>query len=201
MSNGGPVVARDRPSPQRLRDSGPMRAATASPAEPRLAHELHGNRLLLTDIRTGYLLINRARRLAIARLFGVGKDDEYILTLIAVILVAQAAHDQLQKLTKGAISPGGLDATFGFISFRELLCRVAGPASRNAPALGTLLAIAVLGGAVSPAIRKSARGVRNGAHRIDAAFHRRYGYLIDAGHRRERRAQLRLGRAPISASP
>jgi hypothetical protein len=82
---------------------------------------------------------------------------------------------------------------FGIV--REALARVAGPDSRDTPLLSSLLAIAVIGGAA----RSGLRGIRGSGHSADVAFHRRYGYLIDPGHWRSRRAERRNAKpsAPV----
>jgi hypothetical protein len=79
----------------------------------------------------------------------------------------------------------------GFGIIREALCRVAGPDSRDTPLLTTLLAIAVIGGAA----RSGLHGMRRSGHQADVAFHKRYGYLIDPGRWRQRRAQRRAAQA------
>ena len=39
--------------------------------------------------------------------------------------------------------------------------------------------------------RSGLHGLRGSGHIADVAFHKRYGYLIDPGHWRQRRAQRR----------
>ena len=75
----------------------------------------------------------------------------------------------------------------GFGILREALCRVAGPDARDTPALASLLAIAVIGATA----RSGLHGLRGSGHSADVAFHKRYGYLVDPGHWRQRRAQRR----------
>jgi hypothetical protein len=66
-----------------------------------------------------------------------------------------------------------------------------GGVRRSVFALGTLLAIAVIGGTA----RSGLHGVRGSGHQADVAFHQRYGYLVDPGHWRARRAKRRAAQA------
>jgi len=153
---------------------------------PLRASGVSGGRLLATDVRVATLLLNEARCRAFQRVFAIERKDVNLVSLIALLLMAERAQATTRKVKSGR-GPTMAEDFMGFGIIREALCSVAGPQSRDTPLLSTLLAIAVIGGAVHSGLR----GVRGSGHQADVAFHRRYGYLIDPGHWRQRRAQRR----------
>ena len=159
-----------------------------------------GRTLFLADARTAFLLINHARRQTISRLFGVTGDDANIVTLIGIMIVAQAARDQGRRLVAPGGPPTVADGLLGAAVFRELVADAAGAAARETPLTSTLLLLAVVGGSLAhPAIVKSAtEAVRSASHRVSVGFHHRYGYLLDPAQVRQRRAQRRTGGAPMA---
>jgi hypothetical protein len=144
--------------------------------------------LFLTDLRLGVLVLNEMRYRAIARLFGVSREQANLVSLVALMLVAGRLRDQIARLNAGPPSSG--DTALAGTLLSEVLSGVAGPASRETPWTGALLTLALLAGA-RPAIKKAAHGMRTNAHRGAVSFHRRYGWLVDPGHLRQRRAQRR----------
>jgi hypothetical protein len=150
------------------------------------AGNVSGARLLVRDVRIATLLLNDARYRAFQRVFAVERRDVNLVTLIALLLMADKTQSTTRRL-RGGRGPTLAEDFMGFGIAREALCRVAGPTSRDTPLLSTLLAIAVIGGAA----RSGLHGVRDSGHQADVAFHHRYGYLIDPGHWRQRRAQRR----------
>jgi hypothetical protein len=156
-----------------------------------LAQEFGPGRVLLSDIRAAWLLADAARHNVIGRVFGVSKDQENLLTLVAVLALADAVTTSVRKLH--ALPGPSLwgDGLLGATGFREALCGVAGQSSRTSPSTGTLLMLAVLAGGSAPAIVKSLHGLRTGTHRMTVGFRHRYGYLVDPGHRRQRRFDRR----------
>ncbi len=154
-----------------------------------LSEEFGGGRLLLSDMRTAFLLIDQVRLRAIARLFGVGPDQANLLTLVAALTLAQAARGTVQRVIEAPLLPNLGDSLLVGTSARELLCSVAGPSVRATPQLGTLLAVAVVGSTAGPAVLRSLRAARAGSHRAALGFHHRYGYIVDPGHWREHRAR------------
>jgi hypothetical protein len=137
-------------------------------------------------VRIASLLLNDARYRAFQRVFAVQRKDVNLVTLIALLIMAEKTQATSRKL-RSRRGPTLTEDFMGFGIVREALCRVAGPDSRDTPLLSTLLAIAVIGGAA----RSGLHGVRGSGHRADVAFHDRYGYLIDPGHWRRRRADRR----------
>jgi hypothetical protein len=184
--NGAGAIDVDAPSVS----TAPVDAVVAG-----LAEEFGGTRLLVSDVRTAFLLVNRARHLAIQRVFGLSAAEDNLLTFVVAVMAANAVRDNARRLILDGPVPSAADWLFGSGSLRELLCSVAGPAARDTPQLGTLLTIAVVAAGVRPVVAKSLHGIRSSSHRMTVGFHHRYGYLIDPGHRRERRAQRREAQA------
>lgn len=169
----------------------------------RLAEEFGGGRLLLSDLRVAFLLMNDARHRTVARLFGVSPDQANLVTLIAVMMLAEAAHRKVQRLFSAPSVPSPGDGLVAGASLRELLLGVAGSPARDVPFSGPLLAIAVLGGTVGPTAFKSLRAIGDSSRKMTVGFHHRYGYVVDPGHWRRRRAQRQNGgfKAPHQWAP
>lgn len=148
--------------------------------------QVTGARLLARDMGVVTLLANDARHRTVQRVFGVDKNDVNLLTLI-VLLVAAERMQATSRKVRGSRGPTLAEDFLGFGIVREALCRVAGPDARDTPALASLLAIAVIGATA----RSGLRSIHGSGHRADVAFHKRYGYLVDPGHWRQRRAQRR----------
>ena len=156
-----------------------------------LRGEFGGTGLLIADLRTAYILANAARHRVIERLFAVTPDQQTLVTVIVVLMLADAVHDQATRLVGMRRAPSLGEGLLGAASTREVLCSLAGVSSRETPALGTLLAIAVVGGTTAPVLVKSIHAARASSHRLVSGFHHRYGYVVDPGHWRSRRAQRR----------
>jgi hypothetical protein len=162
--------------------------------QPIAAPDLTGGRLLARDLRVASLLLDDARYRAFQRLFGIDRNQVNLVTFVALLLVAEKTRDTGRRI-RAQRGPTVAEDFMSFALLREALCRVAGPNSRDTPMLSVLLTIAVVGGAA----RSALHGMRGSGHRADVAFHHRYGYLIDPGHWRARRARRReAGYSPIS---
>ncbi len=179
--------------PERAGDAG-IGEGLVAPA--RLAEEFGGARLLASDMRVGFMLINHARNRTVARLFGASRDQANLVTLVAAMVLADTVHERIQKMLRGPSVPSLGDGLFAGGSLRELLWGVAGPPARDTPLSGTLLTLAVLGGTAGPAAFKSIRAISGSSRRIHHGFRHRYGYLVDPGHWRARRATRRSRSTP-----
>ena len=157
---------------------------------PLRASDVSGGRLLARDLRIATLLLDDARYRAFQRVFAIERREVNMVTLIALLIMAEKTQATTRRL-RARRGPTMAEEFMGFGIIREALCRVAGPDSRDTPLLTTLLAIAVIGGTT----RSGLHGVRGSGHQADVAFHQRYGYLIDPGHWRQRRAQRRAAQA------
>jgi hypothetical protein len=148
--------------------------------------QVTGARLLARDVGVATLLLNDARHRAFQRVFAVDKTDVNLVTLIVLLVTAERMQATSRRV-RASRGPTLAEDFMGFGIVREALCRVAGPNARDTPLLASLLAIAVIGGTV----RSGLHGLRGSGHSADVAFHKRYGYLVDPGHWRQRRAQRR----------
>lgn len=153
-----------------------------------------GGQLLLADMRVASMLANHARHRAVARTFGVSRDQANLATLIAVLLVADKTSDRLTRMLRAQETPSmGEGLLFG-ASLRAGLGAIVGPPARDAPMFGILVSAAVLGTTLGPTVVKSIHGVTTYSHRMALGFHHRYGYVVDPGHWREQRARRRAAR-------
>ncbi|HEX4009555.1 MAG TPA: hypothetical protein VHX62_06090 [Solirubrobacteraceae bacterium] len=160
-------------------------------ASTRAAAVATGGNLLLSDLRTGYLLLNELRYRAIVGTFGVSRQQANLVTLVGVSMVAQALQDRATRLLRVTGPPMAMDGALTVAGLRGVLCQVAGVPSADVPGAGALLAMGILGGAFAPTLTRALRGLRADSLRLSTDFHHRYGYLVDPGHRRARRARTR----------
>ena len=129
-------------------------------------------------------MVNDARYRTIERLFGVPREQSNLVTLIALAVLAEAAHDKAERVLRGPGGPTRTETALGAGVLRESLKGLAGPASSDTPLFGTLVAIAVLGGLSRPALGRSVRGIRVFSDRTRLSFNHRYGHLIGPDRRR-----------------
>lgn len=171
--------------------SDPGSIEPTAPALGSLLEQYGSSRVLLSDLRTALLLANHARHRTLQRLFGLPPGYDDLLTLIGLTLLANAAQNKARRLLAPGAVPAPGDYMFGAVSLREVMSTVAGPALRDTPHLGTLIMLAFVGGTSRVALVRGLRGLRKASHGVAAGFHHRYGYLVDPGHRRQRRAAVR----------
>jgi len=173
--------------------STPSNAASAVP----LARSSGGRSALASDLRVAFLLINEARYRTLERLFGCPKDQANLLTLVAAAVLVGAMRDRSQRIMRGS-TPTQDDVLLGMASVRELICSVAGPSLRDMPYLGALITVAFAGRAALPTVIRSICGIRTGSQRLNTGFRRRYGYLLDVGHRRQRRYEALVRKRAVA---
>ena len=162
-------------------DSAPTPAAEALLEAPVRADLPGGTTMLLVDLRGTLMLLNEARYRSIEKVFGVPRDQVNVTTAILALLVAEAIHTQAQKV-RPSRRPSVADFAIGVGGLRESIYGVAGPASRDTPLVGSLIALAVLGGLVRPPVIRSFRGIKTSSRRMHTMFLGRYGHLV--GHHR-----------------
>lgn len=153
-------------------------AAAANGALDLARKDLPPARLLVTDVRVALLLLKEARHRAIERLFGVPRDQSWIVALIALGLIGQAAHRNADRLLRGSGGPSGAEVMLGVGALRALVTGISGPQSRDTELSMTLVSIAVVGALLRPALSRSARTIRASSRRVRLAFDHRYGHLI-----------------------
>jgi len=154
-------------------------AGAAAGGEHGIALEdVGGARLFVSDARVALMLLDEARYRAVRRLFGVSRDQSWLVTLIALVLIAEAANAKWDQMVRGPGGPTKADVALGAAALRELLTAISGPSSRDTPLVGTLVSIAVLGALVRPGLRRTVHGIRASSHRVRHSFNHRYGHLL-----------------------
>jgi hypothetical protein len=136
-----------------------------------------GRKLLFGDARVAFLLLNEARYRTLERLFGVGKDQANAATLVVGLVLADALREPAARMLRGPGFPSFGDASIGASALREVVYGIAGPSSRDAPLVGTLIAVGVFGHLARPLVGQAVHGIRDSSRRFHAAFNHRYGHL------------------------
>lgn len=162
-------------------------AGTPSTATSPHLRSSGGAGVLAGDLEIGFVLINEARYRAMARLFGATREQTNLITAVAALALAEAMRGTLRRWMSGPMTPTMADDMLGVAMLRELLASAAGPTVRETPQLGTLLMLAFAGRALGPTVIRSIRGMRHQSQRLNSGFRHRYGYLVDVGHRRQKR--------------
>ena len=137
----------------------------------------HGG-LLLSDFRVAHLLFGELRYRAMARLFGVSREQAPLVAMIGAGLLLKGAHAKMVQAWTVPGAPTTGDAVFGASALNVLLHRIGGPASQNISAFGTLVMLAVLGHGAKPAVRASVHRAQTTSHHLHMMFDHRYGHLI-----------------------
>jgi hypothetical protein len=164
-----------------------------APSQPKLtlAEEFGGGRLLVSDIGAVFVLLNYLRRRVIRQVFGVSDEQANLLSWVILLMLITDAQGHVRRMMEGPPMPPAEDWLFGLGTLEEVVGSIVGPPAQGTPALSGLIALAVVAATVGPTIKRSLRGVRASSHRAATGFHHRYGYLVDPGHWRSRRAQRR----------
>ncbi len=147
---------------------------------------LSGVKLLVADTRMTLMLLNEARGRTMERVFGVPRDQSGLLTIIALAAVAEAFRTRTNQARSAAKPPSVSDSLLGVALVRESMQGIAGVQSRDLPLGSSLIALGMLGGALHPAVRASARRLASASHKARAEFDHRYGHLILPNRRRRR---------------
>lgn len=154
-----------------------MQAAAAT--ETPITLEQAGDaRLLLTDMGVLLLLLDERRHRIVERLFGVSRDQSWLVTLIALLLLAEAAHEKSDRMLKGPGGPTRADVILSAATVRELLAGIPGPQTRETPLVATLVTIALVGAVVRPGLSWAAHEIRSSSRRARQSFNHRYGHLL-----------------------
>jgi hypothetical protein len=144
-----------------------------------------GVRLLVNDAGVACLLLNEARYRVVARLFGVPRDQSFLVTVIALGTLAGALHDRAARVLAAPGTPSLGDTVLAAGVLKESVHGIAGAWSKDTPLFNTLVAIAMLGTLARPVLRVSFRDIKASSHTARVAFDHRYGHLVRRGrHRR-----------------
>jgi hypothetical protein len=136
------------------------------------AHSTHSSlkhvspeRLLVGDAIILFRLLSEARHRVVARVFGVGRRDSTLVTLIVLGAFARALHHiagapgrQVRKVRSSPTAVG--DAMIGTGAIKETIDSIAGHPSRDASSAAALIILAVLAHLLRPAVAGSLRAVR-----------------------------------------
>ena len=127
----------------------------------------------LEDAGTTWVLINFARKRAIVRAFGVSPEDANAITLIGLVVIAEAIHQTCSRLVRRSV-PTPADSLLAAGTVRVVLGSIAGPVIDEMPGVG-LIAFALVAHAARPTVTRSVHAVRAEWHRFALGFHQRYG--------------------------
>jgi len=137
--------------------------------------------LLLGDAAGLFLLANEARYRALERTLGIRREDANMATAIGLLLLANSVYERARRPSVPGASNTIADVAIGVGALRESIYGVAGPATRDTPLGGTLIALAVLGGLARQPVTQAVRGIRGSSRRLTHAFRGRYGHLVNVG--------------------
>ena len=137
--------------------------------------------LLLGDATGAFLLANEARYRTLERAFGIRREDANLATVIGLLLLANAVYERAHRPQAPKPPTAVANLAIGVGALRESIYGVAGPASRDTPLGGTLIAVAVLGGLARQPVGRSLHGIRASSRRLKDAFRGRYGHVVKVG--------------------
>ena len=155
---------------------------TLEPTAQRPEEEPGGTQMLVVDLWGTLMLLNEARYRTVERVFGVPRDQVNMTTVIVGLVAAEAIHTRAQRF-RPSRRPTIADVAIGTGALRESIYGVAGPASRDTPLTGELIAIAILGGLMRQPVVQSVRGIKRSSRRMHTMFLGRYGHLVGHHHR------------------
>ena len=143
-----------------------------------------GARLIFSDARVAYMLLNDARARTIARIFGISGENSALVTIIALGLLAESVRAGGARALTAPGDTDLADAVIGVSVVRESARALAGAWSADSPMFVTLVAVAMVGHVARPAVAGAIRGVKAFSHRARADFGHRYGHIIRPSHLR-----------------
>jgi hypothetical protein len=127
-------------------------------------------RVFASDAQIGLIALNQMRLIGLRRVFGATPEQANALTFVLMLMAAEGTLRGASRVARARPKAG--DAAMGGFVMREAALSVAGPATRDFPLLGTLLAGAMIAGIALPEIRRAAHGLRMAEHRLRMAEHR-----------------------------
>jgi hypothetical protein len=124
--------------------------------------------LFLTDSRLVLGVLNHVRYQALNRAFGISREQANVVTAILLLGAADGAQEAARRIAGFRPHVSRTDAALGAIAVRDASLGIAGPSVRAVPGFGTLVAFAIAGGFVAPALRRSVRRMRDAEQRLRA---------------------------------
>jgi len=137
-----------------------------------------GTALLLGDAAGAVLLANEARYRTLEWI-GIRREDANMATAIGLLMAANAVYERAHRPKPPKPDTAIADLAIGVGALRETIYGVAGPASRDTPLGGTLIALAVLGGLARPPMKSGVLQLKVSSRRMVQTFRGRYGHLVD----------------------
>jgi hypothetical protein len=138
--------------------------ATAAPSS-RASHRASTANAFIGDARLAATAANQLRLLALRRVFGASRAEANALTFVLALTAADASLRTAGRVGR-AVVPSRGDAAIGGFLLREAGLGVAGPAARDFPLVGSLLAGAMLAGIALPEVRRAVLGLRKAELRL-----------------------------------
>jgi hypothetical protein len=136
---------------------------------------MSAGRVFLSDSRLAFAVLNQGRHMSLSRAFGVSREEANLLTFVLALGATNAALATARRIMRGPFSMSGSDAGIGVFLMREAGLGIAGPAARQVPLVGTLVAVGMIGGLAVPELRRALRGIRAAEHRVREQRMRIYG--------------------------
>ena len=158
-----------------------------------------GLRLLLSDFRVAGKLLNEGRYLALRRLFGVSREDSWLVTAVLLGMLAAAGRRSWTKFMSGPPLPELGSVLLGGAGVGWVVDTVTGKAAQDIPGLEPLVVFAVIATSGRPLVSRSLHGARAATHAARASFDHRYGHILRP-HRANGRSPLAhpaAGRPPL----
>jgi hypothetical protein len=134
--------------------------------------EFGTSQLFFSDARLVFAMLNHLRYQALQNTLGLSRAQANVLTAVVLLGAADGAYEATRRITGIRPHVAGADAAIGAAALREASLSMAGPSVRAIPGLGALVAFAILGGFVAPALRRIGRRVRAAEQRLRAAEQR-----------------------------
>ncbi len=125
------------------------------------------------DMRVGAMLLGEARRRMLTRVFGVPGDEQSFVVTVALLGAGGAVLAGL--VPHPSLHVSRADAAMGGELVNATLRGVAGTPSQAMPLAGALIAFAVVGHALRPAVAGTVHDIEAFTHRMRSAFTARYG--------------------------
>jgi hypothetical protein len=105
-------------------------------------------------------------------MFGVSRDQGNVITAVLLLGAADGAYEATRRVTGMRPHVSGSGAALGASALRGGALGVAGPTVGRAPAFGTLMAVAILGGLAAPGLRRTAHKMHMAEQRLRATEQR-----------------------------
>jgi hypothetical protein len=122
--------------------------------------------LFVNDSRLVFAVLHQLRYQALQRMFGISRDQANVVTLVLLLAAADGAYETARRVGGMRVGVSGGEAAFGAVALRDAALGIAGPGARTIPGFGTLVSVAILGGAAAPGLRRTARRMRAAEQRV-----------------------------------